>query len=618
MSQRRFESVAMPNVPKHLQQLFVVTLFGLAARLAVFRDVAVNGDSGLYLYDAKQLLWGRQIFIDFPSRSPIFEWALAAVVAVSDSPLVAGRSLMVSISVLLGIAVYVLACEVHSQRAGLAAAALFLLTPFSIVWGTWIKTEQAAALVTVLAFALALRHIDRERVGYAVPASIGVLFAVAWQIRRVAIVHIGAFCLFVLWYRWSQMDDIRGTIRQATVVVAFSCAASTLIYLLVADGDLETAWNIFETHALALFLTDGQGSIGWTQLVNTQAVTAASGGGLLAQLCQKCGANTLAVVHRTALVSLPLSVPLLVLVRSYTRREMPFWGDKAIPAMLGTLGLYATIQALRVGPLPRVFMGLAILGGVAAVWLAPPVPWRRLWRPKLALPIVVLVALAAGYLHRDRIIYVTYFQDFYPFLAVVAGVALAEYLTVVSQSTWTPGTLNRVQYRRLLTAVLLVTAVGAGATATGAAYPYQPAGIPADSAWHSINLDQQYGDDIADRTTEDAKILTAQPLYVVEADRKIAANLSRKFYAFQGWPRAAQTNETAGRVAAAIRSGEVPYAAIDNQAAYLFENETVREAFVNNYCRIDAPLYNETNGALYEYRPNATDCQRYEYTAPER
>jgi len=106
-----------------------------------------------------------------------------------------------------------------------------------LVWGAWVKTEQAAALTTLAGFIVAVRVIDRDRIPLWAMAGVGSLFAMSYLIRRSAIVHIGAFALFVLWYRHRQGHDWQTTLKPAVGVVASAAAVIGLGYLALVRGD---------------------------------------------------------------------------------------------------------------------------------------------------------------------------------------------------------------------------------------------------------------------------------------------------------------------------------------------------------------------------------------------
>lgn len=586
-----------------LRDVTALLLVGLVARMLLFYDVAVNGDTGLYLYDAKQILWGRQLLVEYPSRSPVMEYLLASAVSLGDSPLVAARSLMAVIGLVVGVAVYLLGKELHSHQAGLWALGLYLLVPFQLVWGLWVKTEPVSALVLVTSFVLAVRYIDAEPIPIWVAGLLGMLFGVAFLIRRVAIVHIGAFSLFVLWYRYREHEVWQSTLRTAALTLASTIGTLAVAYFLLAYGDPGLAWQIAEHHAIALFASDGQGSLGWVGLGEAQPRTAQTNIGALSLICQKCGKNTVLVFQQTIFVTLPVVLILLVALRSWLEQQKTFLSRTALPtALIALSGLAAAQLLVRtswVSALGVISFGAA----VAVVWRTERVDWDEFWQPKYGLLVAVLLALTAGYLYRDRILYTTYFQDFFPYVTVLAGILAVE---------WRRANQSLLSRRDVVTGLVLLLAVSGG-VAGYHAVPYQPDGVDADSHWFTIEKAQAYGEDIEERTAPGERVFSAQPLYVIESDRQLAANLSRKYYAFDGWPDDPKTDQTATALNASLRSGDVALAIVDFEAELVLNDSRVANALAANYCRQDAPLYAETNGSLYRHQNTSkSDCTTYD------
>ena len=579
----------MESRTKHLVAAVAV---GVVARAAVFNKVAVNGDTGLYLYDAKQLLWGRRLMVDFPSRSPVFEYALAGVLSLGQSPIVSARVFMATVGIALGIAIYAFTRTLHSHRSGLVAMLFFYLSPFSLVWGLWVKTEQAAGLFVLVAFTIALWYLDRDQLSTAVITILGLLFAVAFLIRRVAIVHVAAFALFVFWYQYRQHDRVSRTIIHATGVVSVMAAVLGIAYVALARGDLSVAVDIASQHAGSLVTSSGQGGIGYVPIQDPKAVTAEARDGLLFQICQKCGRNTVIVSLQTALVTSPVLVSLLVFIRSYTE-EAGFWGQVVLPVALVIPAALGGIQAAFAGFYSRTVGAIALIATVVILWKLDIGDWKELWKPVYGLPVLVLLGLAAGYLYRDRILYVTYFQDFYPYIVALASIAVVE-------------TVDRnrdIDVFRLT--VITFVAMMFIATASVNAYPYQTNELDSDSHWFTIELIQEYGDDIGRRTAPGERVLTAQPLYVIETDRRIVSNLSRKYYLFEGWPGSPPT--AAAEKDIIDDMDRAPVAIHDHELdRVLNHSDRIRSAFDSRYCPMDNELYNETGGELYLKRSSDT------------
>lgn len=593
----RLSRVARPAVGldafhlTQLRQLAVVALAALFARLWIFHDVAVNGDTGLYLYDAKQLLWGRQMFVDFPSRSPVMEHLLAGAVAIADSPLVGARSFMVVVGMALGLAVYGVARQLHSHEAGLVGATVFYFTPFSLVWGLWVKTEPVADLLMLATFAVVIYAVRLETVPVWAGGAVGAGFGVAFFVRRVVVVHAVAVALFVVWYRYraGKLDRSVLTAGVATVVGGLSVLA--VGYLALARFDPRLAWQMFDVHALALVLSDGQGSLGWVGLPEATPVTGTADAPWWHTLCQKCGLNTVQTFISTILATLPAVALLLIMLRSYLEhysRTLSLW----VAVSYSLLGVYAVSQ-LPLSTYPwRAVAAVVLVAAMAVVWYFDVPAFDEWWRRDYALVVLALLGLTAGYLYRDRILYPTYFQDFYPLLSVLVGILTIEF--------WRA---NRDRARQLAVvgAVVLVAAMGvAGANA----YPYQPNGVDEDSHWHTIEGAQAYGEDIEQRTEPGERVYTAQPLYVIEADRRLAADLSRKYYAFRGWPDSPQQRYTEQQLMAEFGSGDTTYAVADKESRIVHNasSDEFNQTFGENYCRVeDDELYQRTGGELYRW-----------------
>lgn len=538
-------------------QLASVVVLALVSKLFLFRRVAVNGDTGLYLYDAHQLLWGRRIFVDFPSRSPVMEYLLAGAITVGDSPIVAARTLMLLSSLALGVAIYVLARQLHSHRAGLVAAALYYFTPFTAVWSLWVKTEVVSALLLVVALSLALHVLDDQTNHWPVLVGIGVLFGIAFLVRRVAFIPMGAFALFSVWYHYREGHALRQTALAAAAIGAAFAATLTVAYVALARGDPGLAVEIARVHAGALVESSGNGGLGWTALDDASPVQADGRGGL-AVICQKCGKNTVRVFTRTILVTLPALLGLLVGLRSFLTSESQFL-SRVFAGVMVALSLFAVVTLAESAPANRVVAALVIATAIVVVWLSAPVEWER-GDSRWLLPVLVCVGLAAGYLYRDRILYVTYFQDLFPYVAVLSAIGIVEW--------WDRNRPDAAHwYDPALVVALLV--VLSGGVAAANAYPYQPDTETTD--WMSVDDVQGYGEDINDLTDPGERVLTAQPLYVIESDRQLAGDLSRRYYAFRGWPESGVAAMTEERILDEIDTGDVPIAIYDPQLQEVFD-----------------------------------------------
>lgn len=582
----------------HAVHVLGLLVLGVLLKLYVAPDVAVNGDDGLYLYDAKRLLWGDWIMLEYPSRSPAFEYLLAAVIALGDSPIWAARMLMIVLSTGLAASVYLLGRELLGHRGGLVALAFMLLQPFPVMWSLWLKTEVGSALLVVLALTLALRTVDRVRISPAPLLAVGALFGLAWFVRRSIIAVAAAFGLWWLWYRWRHTETAGWRpLAEGTVILGGTVSLIGLGYAVLGRFNPVITWQLFETHGLALFTSGGMGSLGYVPLDAARDPVPAVNGGIVGALCQKCGLNTAVIFGRTMIVTLPVVLVLLVVLRSWFE-SLGNTFRWALPTVLLAESAIAVFWLNAVHP-NYFYIGLALFVlSVAYVWLHDVPDWGTLYDRRLGLLFAVLFALVAGYLYRDRILYVTYFQDLYPYLAVLCAAALI-------------GLYDHADLTRRDLAVGAMLLIAATSVATASAYPYQPGGVnEGGTFWFDIETVQGLGDDIDARVAPDERVFTAQPLYVIESDRRIAGDLSRKYYLFRAWTQSDQAAIESKRLAAELRSGQVPIAIIDAEGTTVLENsDPVRSAFADCYTPANSTRIERTNATLHTYEPDPPACE---------
>ncbi|MFC7194633.1 ArnT family glycosyltransferase [Halosimplex aquaticum] len=188
--------------------LLALVIAGVCLRLLLLDFVAVSSDAGLFVYDARMILLGNTPIVDYPTRSPLFHYLLAGALALvgGGSRILGARLFMIAVSALLGVAVFALARRLHSRRAGLAAAAIFLGTPVAYVYGIPVKTELVAQLLGVTALLLAVRAFDGERISHGEAALAGAFVGAGFLVRRVVLVHLVAVAVVASYYRLTRYD----------------------------------------------------------------------------------------------------------------------------------------------------------------------------------------------------------------------------------------------------------------------------------------------------------------------------------------------------------------------------------------------------------------------------
>lgn len=634
---------AIPQQLTSRKGVLLLLAQGLLIRAIFANGIAVNGDTGLYLYDAQQLRWGRTMFAEFPSRSPLVEYLLAATLHVTDflagSPIVFARGLIIAISVLVGAAVYLFATEVtDDKRVGIIALGFWMLTPFTVAWGVWVKTEQFAALFALVGLTLAVRELKREaKPRLRIAAVLGLIFAAGLLSRRVLIVHIGVLGLWILAYRNGAAirdtataytrafraavtgrdlpsvpepiaRDLGYTVLIGVVMLASMTAALMAAFMVIARGDAQLAARMADSYFLDLVRSDGFGSHGYLPLrdvaggyMNHQY--AQSGGPWWTAFCQKCGGRTLLVFQHTIMITLPVLLVLLVWVRAFTDVGKWWYVRAAYPIILVTLAVFAAIRAYNPAAPLNLLPFAVIAAMVIVVWRLPVPSLNDLYSPRVGLVMAVPVMLAVSYLYRDRILYPTYFQDFYPFIAVLAAIAAVGVWDTAGETLGSP--LAARHWVMKAAAIVFVIALYTSATW---AYPYVgDEHRDTQTDWFTMNRVQAFGDDVDRRLEGDETVFTGNPLYVIESEHRQAADLSRKYYLFEGWPTTPVTHREATELKGIMRSGSAPMAVVNDETrTVLAANASVNQTFDQHYCGVDDPLYEVMeNTTLYVHRDHA-------------
>ncbi|WP_415381198.1 ArnT family glycosyltransferase [Halosimplex sp. TS25] len=591
--------------------LLSIVLAGVCLRLLLLDLIAVSSDAGLFVYDARMILLGNTPIVDYPTRSPLFHYLLAGALALvgGESRILGARLFMIAVSALLGVAVFVLARQLHSRRAGLAGAALFLGTPVAYVYGVPVKTELLAQLFGITALILAVRAFDGERIAYGEAALAGAFVGAGFLVRRVVLVHLVAVGLVVSYYRLTRHDrQVPALFAAGVAVFAGTSLAVAFGYVAIAWPDLGQVRPVAVQHALSSFIGTGAGNVAWIeQSLTTGAETGQeNAGGLLSAVCQGCDGGTVRVVMWSAVVSLPAMLPFLVYLRSATDRYAGEPVRRLVPVALvvGLLGGTAAGGVLfarhaEASPLLVVLPASVVLGGVAVVWSGPAHVGEWSFDERLALPALVVAFVVGGYLYRDSPVSVWYMLDLLPYVAVLAGVAVAVSLDA---GRWTERRLS-------LAGVVLAVAV---VVATVASVPFLPARAAlgeGTSGLETVSDVQAAGADLDERTASGDRVLTADALYVTDGDRRLAGDLSRGFWLLKHTTRTPAADLVEAKVLSDVQAGRVPYVVVGPRTRTLLDRSpALARAVEANYCPTGDDFYRTHDAELYVESADAPNC----------
>lgn len=137
-----------------------------------------------------------------------------------------------------------------------------------------------------------------------------------------------------------------------------------------------------------------------------------------------------------------------------------------------------------------------------------------------------------------------------------------------------------------------------------------------DGGWFTVETIHEYGDDLDERVEPGERVFAGHPSYVAAADQtRLVFDMPRIQYYAVTWNGSGAGDEFFATLAAQLRSGNVSHAVHEDMTMQILRrNESVRQAYASNYCRVDDPaaqrLYNQTGATLYKYTNTTCPVER--------
>lgn len=559
-------------------------------RVVFFNLVWVNPDTGLYLYDAKLLLEGKMSYFNRFSRSPLFHIFLSPAILLEFSPIFTARIQMILISMALGVTIYFATTRLHSRKAGIISMAVFLLAPFELVWGLWVKTEQVAQLLFLVGSLPLLGHLDSDRIPPRDLILLGGAVGAAFFVRRVVIVHFGVILLFLFYYRYRirQKPLIDPVSRGA--LFSISAGLTLLIGYLVWSGvSAESFFTLVNTHLTVLASEPVSAADNTTQATGIIESSVSFAYGLAVT-----NYNHLRIYLRAAIVLLPVLLILSTFPTILIKRKI---GNKttfivfvaiAIGAVVATFLPYLTTFTKPV----VVAVGLGLAATLLTLQNSEMHNISSL-DAKLLLPAILALALIFSYAVRDRGMFVTYFQDVFPYLAIVSGAVAVVFWQEIQFK------LHKPVWGSLLIIAAVVSFTLAFPLAVAPAAPAGDTLTPTDAVTVGNSLNQGFGDD--------AQGFSTQPLYMLEAGHKVANDFSRRMWTVRRDPSSERSRQIINETAAELSSGETEYIITDRnrRIEYVLIGQ-INKTYRQEYCLAElnngnSDIDRQTNIKLYKY-----------------
>lgn len=166
--------------------LLIMVFAAVVVRIMFLNGRWINPDEGAHLMDGLLVLDGFVPVVDYSSRQVFYTYVLAFVLRVVGVSYEAARLYPVVASVVVGVLVFLIARRLFDSRVALLAAGIYLFLPFTIVFGTHVKTEPLTILLSCVGVYALLVGLDRKD-GLIYFLLAGVSIGLAYYVRQSAL-----------------------------------------------------------------------------------------------------------------------------------------------------------------------------------------------------------------------------------------------------------------------------------------------------------------------------------------------------------------------------------------------------------------------------------------------
>lgn len=213
---------------KEIAILCGILIVALVVRIWLIQNRWVGPDEGAHLMDGKLLLEGFIPDVDFVARQVLYVHLTGFAVWVLGTDLFQLRYFPVAIILLSGWVVHLIGRRLFGTRAGLLAAGLFLLLPFSPMMTVQTKTEPLAILGAAGAvyWLVRSRSASAHRLWFLFLS--GACAGAAFYIRQSTIALLAALLLALAVQQRDRWTDV---LRSSAVLVLGTAAVTVVVCL---------------------------------------------------------------------------------------------------------------------------------------------------------------------------------------------------------------------------------------------------------------------------------------------------------------------------------------------------------------------------------------------------
>jgi len=231
--------------------LVAVLAAGFLIRLYGATHWPMDSDEEWYIADARLILQGMTPFVDFHTRSPVFLFAIAAFMKAFGVGVVSARLVTVFSSTILAGVLFLIGKQLYNPKAGLVAAALFSLSPFTIRYGFTAVTESFSMMLLGVSLYLLIRGIEKKRWHFFLLH--GLFLALAIFSRRSGLIFIitEPILLAIIFYRHREVFNSAKELAMPILAAAAGLGTFALPVFLFFSSSSDTFYENYINPAMA-------------------------------------------------------------------------------------------------------------------------------------------------------------------------------------------------------------------------------------------------------------------------------------------------------------------------------------------------------------------------------
>jgi hypothetical protein len=231
------EDPEAPRQPFYLRYRFEIILaltllVSFFIRLYSATRINAATDEGIHLYESALVLKGLVPYQDFQyTRQPVSKYILALFFKVFGQSLFTARLLNIVACSIIGVFIYLIGSRLFDRMIGLVSSAVFLLSPFTIYWGTIFQGGMVLGMMfTSVALFFLVLGLEKQRFWFF--ALNGAFLGLAFLCRKSgAVFAIGEVALLL--FLFIERKDAVRKVGNLFLYIGMIAVSSLIVYFTI-------------------------------------------------------------------------------------------------------------------------------------------------------------------------------------------------------------------------------------------------------------------------------------------------------------------------------------------------------------------------------------------------